>query len=331
MRERRKSVSENLLKVVESLVEAQKIGKDTLGQGGDGGAQLPPFNGALPRFSATQDPEEFVNVENFINMLEFAMPSAQWRDQQRVLGAMRALEGEVLHQVRCLPEAERDTWIKFKSVLREKFSVTDQTLALLKSRYKPRRKSGEDLLSFVFRVRGGLSNFDPKGVWTDERRVSELIDILEREAPEEVCPMLYLLEEDSNTKLRQLVDGWNRIVRKRAPREKKEPYVEGDVNAIGEYSRGGEEPSRSRGRGYPQRRGVGRGRGCGYPSGGRGYPGRGRGQHGGGSGRCFNCGGVGHIASDCTRPPKCYRCQGSGHISRDCRWQPGAVFSSKNG
>ena len=37
--------------------------------------------------------------------------------------------------------------------------------------------------------------------------------------------------------------------------------------------------------------------------------------------RCFNCGKMGHISADCTRPAgnkACYNCGKEGHIAKDC-------------
>ena len=319
------NINESLLRVLESLVASQRKERENFSRVSEKEDRLPPFNGALPRFSANQDPENFVNVEVFIQMLEYAMPSGQWSDRQRVLGAMQALGGEVLNQVRCLPEVERNTWTRFKGVLREKFAVSDQTLAFLKSKFKPKRKSGEDVLSFVFRVRGGLMNFDPKGVWTGEKKVSELIDILENEAPPEVCPLLYILPDSSNTSLRKLADGWNRISRRKNANEKIHPFVERDAGAIHRSARGW-EPRMGRGGGYATPHGSGP-----FKERGRGRPlegaARGRGIE---NSRCFNCGGGDHWARKCPRPLKCYRCQGYGHRAEDCRGNRGGNYSAKN-
>ena len=171
-----KSVTESLLCVIERIIENQGREREMRVSGKE--VYLPALNGRLPNYSFSQENGSFKNVELFIQELEYAMPSRQWNDGQRVIGGLSALKGEVLNQVRCLPEYERNTWAKLKAVLREKFAVTEQTLALLKSRFKPRRKEGEDVLSFMYRVRGELMNFDPKGVWSSERRVSKLIDVL---------------------------------------------------------------------------------------------------------------------------------------------------------
>lgn len=37
--------------------------------------------------------------------------------------------------------------------------------------------------------------------------------------------------------------------------------------------------------------------------------------------RCFNCGKMGHISADCTKPAgnkSCYNCGQDGHIAKDC-------------
>ena len=307
------SVSRRLIESIENLIEMQHKQLMDVNEGME--EYLPVFNGQLPRFSASQNPEDFKNVEIFIRELEFAMPSNQWNEKQRVIGGLSALEGEVLNQIRSLPECERNTWIKFKSLLRERFSLSEKTLALLKRNFRPRRKLDEDFLSFLFRVRSGLMNFDPSGVWSSERRVSEFIDIVECETPPEVCPLLYLLTDVGNTTLRRFSDAWRRILNKKSSREKSHPFEKREACLVIPYGNGG--------RNYPG--GGGR-----WPTRGRKYLDRGhrRTQEHSRRRRYVNYFRCYHRERKLNwqKFKRCYQCQKIGHLARDC----GEIAHSKN-
>ena len=106
--------SEKFLKMMDAMLRSQAQGfnrlVDNLHSGGHGVSKLPPLAGELPKFNGSQSLEAgFLHVEIFIKRMEFAMPSGTWADKQRLIGGIRALEGECLAQIRALPLTERDT------------------------------------------------------------------------------------------------------------------------------------------------------------------------------------------------------------------------------
>ena len=179
-----------------------------------GTGRLPDLSGDPPSFTNSHLPDDFIHINIFLRRCEMAMPSTIWTDSQRVTGALRCLKGEVLNAVRDIPEEKRNTWYRFKSTLKERYKVSETKLKLIKDGYSPVKRTNEDPLTFLHRVKAKLANFDPENTWSDELRLAEYKTVLMKCTPPQLMVNLFNLESDDDVNIARIGDFWEMSLRK---------------------------------------------------------------------------------------------------------------------
>ena len=277
----------------------------------ESGARWPPLLGPRPEFSGTHELGKFLHVESFIRDLEFCMSGEAWTDCQKVESGMLSLKGDVLNYMKSLDHSERNTWCKFKQVLRTQFTVSPGKLAQLEGAFNPRKSESEEPRSFIFRVRNVLNELDPFNVKRHEVKLHKFKEIMMCEVPRDMRSLLMSLTALDNASMERLADAWDAFIR--VGEQFYASPVSGSVNAAQSGARRNSEKSTQRG-GYRGRSGHGWGMGS--------------------SGRrpeeddifCFKCRKVGHYAGDCRNYTVCNYCRRVGHVLAKC-WKRRSILS----